>query len=459
MNLTEDPALPPTTTNDVVVEVDADGVRMRDTVHLFLSRLVDPTLLQNPALEPPQSLQYIVEQLTRISSSSTWATCVVRWSDFLVFDENTAVVLENDYQRFMPFVNSALDGVLSQYFAEDYNNRGKCTPTLVFSHVPRCLTIRSLRASTVGQLCSIKGVVTRTSQVRPELVVGVFRCGDCGMESVPVPQQFHYTEPPACRNTECENKNRFQLVPNHPQTTFVDWQKLRMQEDANNIPAGCMPRTMEVIVRGDAVEVAKPGDRVVAVGCPIVVPEVMKLLNQANRREVQRQTTTGQRAQQEAQADLEGATGLRALGVRDLHYRMCFLATTITDGTGDDRKMTEAVKEVGDGTEADHTEVHLTTAERVRVQQIRRQDGLLKSLTACVAPHIFKHDVVKLGLLLQLAGGGSPRPPWSTLHYVAILTSASWGIPPRQSHSFSSGCRTMRLEGCTPAGRHPPRAV
>ncbi|EPY23243.1 hypothetical protein AGDE_12927 [Angomonas deanei] len=81
-----------------------------------------------------------------------------------------------------------------------------------------------------------------------------------------------------------------------------------MQEDANNIPAGCMPRTMEVIVRGDAVEVAKPGDRVVAVGCPIVVPEVMKLLNQANRREVQRQTTTGQRAQQEAQADLEGAT-------------------------------------------------------------------------------------------------------------------------------------------------------
>ncbi|PWU91769.1 putative DNA replication licensing factor MCM6 [Trypanosoma cruzi] len=258
----------------------------------------------------------------------------------------------------------------------------------------------------VGQLCSIKGVVTRTSQVRPELIVGVFRCNDCGTESQPVLQPFHYTEPPACRDPQCENKSRFQLVPTHPQTRFGDWQKIRLQEDTNNIPAGCVPRTMELIARNDGVEVAKPGDRIIAVGCPIVVPEVAKLLGQAHRREVQREMSGVQRAQQEAQQEMEGATGLRALGVRELKYRMCFLATTITDANGDDRKMTEAVKDSTDGA-AEREYVRLTPAELEKVRLMRGHDNLLKALTDCVAPNIFKHDVVKLGLLLQMVGGVS----------------------------------------------------
>ncbi|XQJ28483.1 DNA replication licensing factor MCM6, putative [Leishmania guyanensis] len=418
-DIRDDPALPqPTAEVAPVLEVDADGVRVREAVHLFLSRLIDPVLRANSSLSVPAtsagddisgthaSFHYVVTQLERISTSTSWSTCVVRWADFLRFDEDAAAVLESDFQRFSPFINEALHQVLLQYYGEEYANRGKCYPSLVFSNVPRCLTIRSLRASLVGQLCAIRGVVTRTSQVRPELLVGVFRCSDCGTESLPIEQQFHYTEPPTCRNTQCENKNKFQLIPNHPSTRFGDWQKLRMQEDANNIPAGCMPRTMEVIVRADAVEVAKPGDRILAIGCAIVVPEVAKLFNLANRREVQRQLTGGQRAQQDAQTDMEGATGLRALGVRDLNYRMCFLATTITDATGDDRKMTHAVKEATDGA-AEREEVTLTPAERQRVYQMRRHDSLLKALTSCIAPNVFKHDVVKLGLLLQMVGGVS----------------------------------------------------
>ncbi|CCW68597.1 unnamed protein product [Phytomonas sp. Hart1] len=435
VDITDDPALPvPPIEAAAVMEVDADGIRVRDVIYLFLSRLVDPTLRQNSdaaaaatapsvfssfsALNPAlveadgadtlSEYTYIVRQMVRISTSLDWSTCVVNWDHMLRFDEDAAAVMESDYQRFAPFMNEALHRVLQQYFTEDYANRGKCQPQFVFSGVPRCLTIRALRASMVGRLCSLRGVVTRTSQVRPELLVGVFRCLDCGTESNPIEQQFCYTEPPACRNSVCENKSRFSLILHHPKTLFGDWQKLRMQEDANNIPPGCMPRTMEVIVRGDAVEVAKPGDRVIAVGCPVVVPEVAKLFNLSNRREVQQQMTGPQRAQQDAQAELEGATGLRALGVRELNYRMCFLATTITDNAGDDRKMKEAVKGSlnEDGMDA-REEVLLSYAEAQKVQQIRHHEGLLKALTRCVAPNVFKHDVVKLGLLLQMVGGVS----------------------------------------------------
>lgn len=359
-----------------------------------------------------EEYRYLLKQLERISTGTRWSTCVVRWHHFFLFDEQAAEVIELDYLRFARYMNEALHQILMQEYGEDYMSRGPCSPSLVFSCVPRIFTIRALRASMVSQLSTIRGVVTRTSQVRPELLVGIFRCVDCGTESYPIVQQFQYTEPPACRQSECENTSRFQLLPEHPQTKFGDWQKLRLQEDTNHIPPGCMPRTMEVIVRDDAVEVAKPGDRIAATGCAIVVPEVHKLLNLAQRREVQRQMTAGQRAQQDAAVDLEGASGLRALGVRDLNYRMCFLATTISDHNGDDRRMTGAVKEIFSHRTPDrkndddaYREPPLAPAEMQRVRQMQRHPNLLAALSSCVAPNIFKHDAVKLGLLMQMVGG------------------------------------------------------
>jgi len=43
-------------------------------------------------------------------------------------------------------------------------------------------------------LVAITGTVTRTSEVRPELLYGTFRCDDCGTIVKDVEQQFKYTE-------------------------------------------------------------------------------------------------------------------------------------------------------------------------------------------------------------------------------------------------------------------------
>jgi len=41
---------------------------------------------------------------------------------------------------------------------------------------------------------SVTGVVTRTSEVRPELLYGTFKCLDCGSVIKNVEQQFKYTQ-------------------------------------------------------------------------------------------------------------------------------------------------------------------------------------------------------------------------------------------------------------------------
>ena len=51
--------------------------------------------------------------------------------------------------------------------------------------------LRSLRTAKLGELQAIGGTVTRTSEVKPELMVAVFDCPDCGREISGTAVQVH----------------------------------------------------------------------------------------------------------------------------------------------------------------------------------------------------------------------------------------------------------------------------
>merc|ERR1719270_2371183 len=85
---------------------------------------------------------------------------------------------------------------------------------------------------------------------------------------------------------------------------FVDFQKERIQE-------------------AQAVDTAQPGDRCEFVGSLIVVPDVGAI----NLPGAQAETSNRHRGEQ-----AEGMRGLKSLGVRDLHYRMAFLACSVSTG-------------------------------------------------------------------------------------------------------------------------------
>ena len=46
----------------------------------------------------------------------------------------------------------------------------------------------------LGSITCIRGQVTRTTDVRPELIQGAFTCGDCGHIEEGVAQAFKYTQ-------------------------------------------------------------------------------------------------------------------------------------------------------------------------------------------------------------------------------------------------------------------------
>jgi len=100
-------------------------------------------------------------------------------------------------------------------------------------NMPEIITIRRLRTDKIGQLSSITGTVTRSSDVRPELLSGTFRCGKCGNCCENVEQQFIFTPPSMCNNPRCDNMTDFTLETD--KSIFVDWQRLRVQENSEEV--------------------------------------------------------------------------------------------------------------------------------------------------------------------------------------------------------------------------------
>ena len=130
--------------------------------------------------------------------------------------------------------------------------------------------------------------------MRPELFLGAFRCLECGAAVRGVEQHFKYTEPLVFPAPACGNRRAWSLVKE--ESTFVDWQRLRLQDlpiDDGDVGAnggggggggaretgnegngeeeeedapGAAPAAIDVDVSGDLVASCAPGDVVTVVG-------------------------------------------------------------------------------------------------------------------------------------------------------------------------------------------------
>ena len=367
-----------------------------------------------------------------------------------------ATAIANNYYRFLPFLHRALYNLIAKfepkYFKEHRQPMSSSSQaatsvngnaasqsdstntqtthqqtdklfTLAFYNLPLISRVRQLRTLSVGKLLSISGTVTRTSEVRPELYLATFICEVCGNVVPNVEQIFRYTEPTQCPSLTCGNRQAWRL--DIRQSTFVDWQKVRIQENSAEIPTGSMPRTMDVILRGEIVDRAKAGEKCIFTGTLIVVPDVSQLGLPGVRPEATRDSRNEPRG---GDAGGSGVTGLKSLGVRDLTYRMAFLACMITPDrstpgqpqsqqlNGQAGNILASLNQVEpvDSVDSEVQESYLqtlTTAEIEDLKMMVHSDHIYSRLVNSLAPMVYGHEIVKKGLLLQLMGGVSKVTP------------------------------------------------
>lgn len=403
---------------------------------------------------------YYVEQIKALGNKNSrtygLSTVYVDFQHLLRWEEGTlATAVQDDYYRFQPYMITALNRTIQRHVPEYFRQHrqpgtsssgastyqaeasqedsvASQTPnqqtdkifTLAFYNLPLVSRVRDLKTDQIGKLLSISGTATRTSEVRPELSLATFTCEACNTVVPNIEQIFRYSEPTQCPNVTCGNRQGWRL--DIRQSTFIDWQKVRIQENSSEIPTGSMPRTMDVILRGEMVERAKAGEKCIFTGILIVVPDV----SQFRVPGVRPQATRDTQAPRGGDAGGSGVSGLKALGVRDLTYRMAFLANMVTpDGSTAGQRTyqqmrgqaTNILSSLNQASAIDNEldgdlaqEAYLESLTAAEIDQLRRMVGtpnIYMRLVDSLAPMVYGHDVVKKGLLLQLMGGVSKTTP------------------------------------------------
>ncbi|CAI5755575.1 unnamed protein product [Candida verbasci] len=358
---------------NVTKVVDVTGEKVRESFESFLEEYVE---------ENGDGDGKII-YLQQIDNMKTYekSTIYINYQHLLSRENGVlASAIMEQYYRFLPFLIKGLKRIIKKHapsllqtniLTEEEN--GDRVFQISFYNLPTVQRIRDVRSNKIGSLMCISGTVTRTSEVRPELYLGTFTCDLCSALIEGVEQVFKYTEPTSCPS--CENQSYFTL--NTEKSQFTDWQKVRIQENSNEIPTGSMPRTLDILLRGDITENCKPGDKAKFTGYEIVIPDLTQL------------GLPGVKPQSVKES---GVTGLRNLGVRDLTYKLAFNACHASSKNEERRGQENFL-------------TSLTDLEVSQLKEMVKDDHIYDKLVQSIAPAVFGHEVIKKGILLQLLGG------------------------------------------------------
>ncbi len=225
--------------------------------------------------------------------------------------------------------------------------------TSTLEHPAKPVAVRQVRGEDLGRLITVRAIATRVSDVKPIAQVSAYTCDRCGCEIFQPVNDKQFAPLTMCPSRECkENNSGGQLHPSSRASKFQPFQEVKVQELAEQVPIGQIPRTLTVLCYGSLVRRVNPGDVVDISGIFLPTPY----------------------------------TGWRAM-------RAGLLTDTFV--------------------EAHHIVQHKKAYEDMRIEpqlvrrieQFRQSGHVYEYLARSIAPEIFGHLDVKKALLLLLVGG------------------------------------------------------
>eukprot|EP01063_Lacrimia_lanifica_P011232 TRINITY_DN18050_c0_g1_i1.p1 TRINITY_DN18050_c0_g1~~TRINITY_DN18050_c0_g1_i1.p1 ORF type:complete len:1045 (+),score=354.00 TRINITY_DN18050_c0_g1_i1:61-3135(+) len=237
-------------------------------------------------------------------------------------------------------------------------------------NLPSTTALRNLKPEDMGHIVAVEGMVVRLSKLLPEMRNACFECTDCFHREFVTEERGKIDEPERC--SECGKRLAFELK--HLMCDFADKQFVRMQEAPSATPEGETPASVSITVYGDLVDCVLPGDRVVVTGV-YKATAVRVNTNSAICKGVFKTFVEGIHVQKTT----KGAEG------KESKDSAAAMFETEDDGL-----------DMQDPATVDLLDSINATAKHPDLYNI-----LIRSL----APSIYGHEDVKLGVLCQLFGG------------------------------------------------------
>lgn len=193
-------------------------------------------------------------------------TLIIFYEDLLAFDSQIAELLRKDPETLLENATEAFKNILKF-------QGSKLTDKNFFVRIitkddksPLFIALRELRAKNIDNFVWTKGILVRSSPIRPKLIEATFECMTCKTQFEVLQLTSKIKWPNFCINPRCKAKSQsdFRLVSKNSE--FIDWQSVMIQEIPEDLPPGRIPRSVQAILTHDLVDIVKPGDRVKLMG-------------------------------------------------------------------------------------------------------------------------------------------------------------------------------------------------
>ncbi|KAL3235349.1 DNA replication licensing factor MCM7 [Nakaseomyces bracarensis] len=143
---------------------------------------------------------------------------------------------------------------LTRSYAARYNSK-----KYMSGAVP--LSVRQIKGEHLGQLITVRGIITRVSDVKPAVTVIAYTCDQCGYEVFQEVNSKTFSPLVECTSRECaQNQTKGQLFMSTRASKFNAFQECKIQELSQQVPVGHIPRTLTIHVNGPLVRSVTPGD-------------------------------------------------------------------------------------------------------------------------------------------------------------------------------------------------------
>ncbi|KPM44712.1 DNA replication licensing factor mcm7 [Neonectria ditissima] len=125
----------------------------------------------------------------------------------------------------------------------------------------KALAVREVRGEHLGHLITVRAIATRVSDVKPIVQVSAYTCDRCGCEIFQPISDKQYGPLTMCPSEDCKsNQANGQLNPSTRASKFLPFQEVKVQEMAEQVPIGQIPRSLTVLCHGTLVRQINPGD-------------------------------------------------------------------------------------------------------------------------------------------------------------------------------------------------------
>ena len=222
---------------------------LADKVKEFLTQYKDPT----------GSFSY-VEQIDQM---------VVKQTTYVVVDFNDLVsvpLIESKFRESADEILAAFRKAIFEMLKErnpGYAEKIEHDIRARIANFPDERSLRQINSDVITKMISVSGMVVRASEVKPLAKELTYKCLDNHTSQFTLLDGMSLDKAVKCQSPRCPHTN---LAIVAEESRFIDFQIIRLQELPEDLPPGQLPHYVNVSMKQDLVDYARPGDRIVLTG-------------------------------------------------------------------------------------------------------------------------------------------------------------------------------------------------